>query len=276
MIPIITKRHDSIEVNTPYNTKFIEALKTTVPPGKRVWSKPNWIVSKEFEYTIIGYIIMFYGCEPQIIDRQNGVEERISRTIKLEYLGRCKTKDDKPSAASAWADGSWSVLILESALRGYFEKEQSNDSEQTYYNVLGVSQESTADEIKKAFRRVSRQWHPDVCREQGAQEMFIKINEANNVLSDEIKRKKYNFMLRVMTDITPARSIQRVHNDRTNNLYGYRSPLLCGYLDVEGTKTFGRLVVDKINTWNEITNNQGRAMIVSWQMGDKQFTTLWV
>ena len=153
MIPIIIKRHDSIEVNTPYNTKFIEALKTTVPPGKRVWSKPNWVVSGEFYYTIVGYIIMFYGCEPQIIDRSNNTPERISKNIKLEYLGRCKTKDDKPSAASAWADGSWSVLILESALRGYFEKDQSSDSEQTYYNVLGVGQESTADEIKRSEER---------------------------------------------------------------------------------------------------------------------------
>lgn len=59
-----------------------------------------------------------------------------------------------------------------------------------YYNILGVSKGATADEIKKAFRKLAHQHHPD--KEGGDVEKFKEINEAYQVLSDEQKRKAYD------------------------------------------------------------------------------------
>ena len=61
-----------------------------------------------------------------------------------------------------------------------------------YYEVLGV--DKTADEktIKKAYRKLARQYHPDVCDEEGAEEKFKEVSEAYAVLSDDEKRQRYD------------------------------------------------------------------------------------
>ena len=62
-----------------------------------------------------------------------------------------------------------------------------------YYKVLGVDKSASQDDIKKAFRKLARQYHPDLNpNDPSAKEKFQAINEANEVLSDPEKRKKYD------------------------------------------------------------------------------------
>ncbi|WP_210518259.1 DnaJ C-terminal domain-containing protein [Hymenobacter terricola] len=62
-----------------------------------------------------------------------------------------------------------------------------------YYKVLGVEKTATPEQIKKAYRKLARQHHPDVNpNDKGAEQKFKELNEANEVLSDPEKRKKYD------------------------------------------------------------------------------------
>ena len=61
-----------------------------------------------------------------------------------------------------------------------------------YYEILGVSRNATADELKAAFRKLARQYHPDVNKEAGAEEKFKELNEAYAILSDPEKRAAYD------------------------------------------------------------------------------------
>lgn len=61
-----------------------------------------------------------------------------------------------------------------------------------YYEVLGVAKGAAKDEIKKAYRRMARKYHPDVSQEPDAEAKFKEINEAYEVLSDDQKRSVYD------------------------------------------------------------------------------------
>jgi curved DNA-binding protein len=62
-----------------------------------------------------------------------------------------------------------------------------------YYQILGVSRTASADEIRKAFRKLAREYHPDVAKNKAtAESKFKEINEAYEVLGDPEKRKKYD------------------------------------------------------------------------------------
>lgn len=61
-----------------------------------------------------------------------------------------------------------------------------------YYEVLGVSRTASPDELKKAFRKLAREYHPDVNKSPDAHERFQEINEAYQILSDENQRARYD------------------------------------------------------------------------------------
>ena len=61
-----------------------------------------------------------------------------------------------------------------------------------YYEVLGISKSASEDEIKKAYRKLAKQYHPDVNKAPDAEAKFKEINEAYEVLSDPQKKATYD------------------------------------------------------------------------------------
>jgi DnaJ-class molecular chaperone len=69
---------------------------------------------------------------------------------------------------------------------------------QDYYKTLGVSKNATADEIRKAYKKLSRKYHPDVNKDKSAPEQFKQVQEAFDVLGDSEKRQQYDRFGRVL------------------------------------------------------------------------------
>ncbi len=61
-----------------------------------------------------------------------------------------------------------------------------------YYEVLGVPKNASKDEIKSAFRKLAKKYHPDISKEENAEEKFKEVQEAYSVLSDDNKRQRYD------------------------------------------------------------------------------------
>src|SRR5438067_13073810 len=73
-----------------------------------------------------------------------------------------------------------------------------------YYELLGVKKSASAEEIRKAFRKLARKYHPDVNPgDKSAEERFKAISEANDVLSDPKKRKIYDQLGYYSDNISP-------------------------------------------------------------------------
>ncbi len=66
------------------------------------------------------------------------------------------------------------------------------NTKRDYYEILEISRSASAEEVKKAFRKKARQYHPDVNKDPGAEDMFKELGEAYEVLSDPQKRQVYD------------------------------------------------------------------------------------
>jgi molecular chaperone DnaJ len=101
-----------------------------------------------------------------------------------------------------------------------------------YYATLGVKKTATPDEIRKAFRKAARKYHPDVNpNDKRAEEKFKEISEANDILSDEKKRKVYDQVGFYSDQIDPA---QAEAYARQQSGGGGRSPVDFGGFDFSG------------------------------------------
>src|SRR3989344_649805 len=64
--------------------------------------------------------------------------------------------------------------------------------EKDYYKILGVSKNASKEDIKKAYKKLAKQYHPDLNKDKNAESKFKEINEAAAVLGDDKKKEQYD------------------------------------------------------------------------------------
>lgn len=110
-----------------------------------------------------------------------------------------------------------------------------------YYKVLGVDKSASADDIKKAYRKLARKYHPDVNpNDKEAEKKFKEVNEANEVLSDAEKRKKYDQYGADWKHADQFEEAKRQRQSRGGSQFGGADPFgghgqYYTYTDEEGT-----------------------------------------
>jgi hypothetical protein len=274
----------NLVVQTPYDRGFVAQLKALVPYGDRRWEPDQkvWLVRPDHGPTLQRLCGQFFG---EIIDlpkTDDAKPEQELRIFEVRYIGSTKDRGDAERSAFGLVDGEWSVLFPESVLRSWFEVDPVAPIQgETLYSVLGARKTSTEGELKSAFRRMARQWHPDVCSENNAKEVFQQINKAYQILSNPDKRMRYDAGLALeeawKAQVTAqSDKSQKLMDQFSAVMTGYRSPLRCGWIMVKGIEVLGRFEVQEIMDWQDIVNDQGQVLVASWAFGDKEPTEKWI
>ena len=100
--------------------------------------------------------------------------------------------------------------------------------------------------------------------------MFKRINEAYTILSDPLKRKRYQAGLAFEQGASSQSNYRKQEPDF------YTPPLRCGNLTVTGQVTVGKLHVTEILTWDDVINQQGQVMVSSWDKETQAVRIEWV
>lgn len=253
-----------------YDADLIRNMKGRIPADARRWDpvRKRWLIDARYGDLVAKLCTAYLGVQV-VVPKLTTAATVETRLLQLTYLGRTKDRGNGERSAFGYVDGEWRLIVPEAVLREWFGAgEQRPDEKPTLYAMLGVRPEAAPDEIKSAYRRMARQWHPDVCKESDAAEQFKLIARAYQVLSDPLQRRKYDAGRMLEASLgRQNRDVARVD--------GYRAPLRCGWVLVEGTESLGRFVVSRILEWQDIVDAGGRVMVSSWPAGADKPEIVW-
>jgi len=262
-------------VKFPYDPMAVSMLKSAIPSTGRSWDNNTkaWVIAAQYRRQAENALGMSF---PDIAPVKIAKETRV---LEVHYLGACKERaPGEVSAMGLLKNGAWGAVFSQDTLTAWFEDAPVNSplpGVLTLYSILGAHQGDDDNAIKSAYRRMARQWHPDVCREPNAAEMFLRIREAYDVLSSPKKRGRYDAGLLLEASINQTVEFGSSLRMDTFSAGMYRAPLRCGYILAEGVESLGRFVVSKILGWEDIQDAQGRVMVSSWPRDGKEPVIAW-
>lgn len=265
-------------LQTPFHRELVDAIKA-LPFHQRRWDggRRAWILDPAIAGSAVQLVRQHLGISLEVPIAVASEPEL--RVVKMEYLGRCKERHDGSSSATGWADGSWSLIFPEDVLRTWFlgapDVGRDTSKPPTLYQLLTVKPDAPAEDVKRAYRRLVMQLHPDRNREPDASEQFQAVQRAWEILRDDKTRRKYDAGLALERSLTAPRPKNFLVNRHDDEVFGYRSPLRCGLLLVEGIARVGQLVISKILDWQDIRRDDGRVMVSSWPAGAETFHVEW-
>jgi hypothetical protein len=260
----VTIENGAYRVKFPYSPQAVEALKRYVPASGRSWDNTRkcWLIAASEKKNAETALAMSF---PEIVGKAPVAEMRM---LTVHYVGQCKERAPGDISAMGMDDkGNWTVFFPMATLIAWFDgSTQATTGALSLYSVLGAHPGDNAEALKSAYRRMAKQWHPDVCREPDANTRFLRIREAWDILSNSNMRARYDAGLALEATLEK-------HPQAQPEIY--RAPLRCGYIMAEGTPVLARFVVSKIMAWEDIVNSAGQSLVVSWKMGDKEPTKVW-
>lgn len=267
------------KVVTPYNGGFITALKNTVPAASRVYDRNTrcWDVSAQYSRDVVGLIHTYFG---ETVTISVTSAKPLLGIIEVLYLGKTKDRGNGQKTAFGWSGDGWNVIFPENVLKAWFDPSLA-DTEQkskkpkttTYYETLSIRENATAEDIKKGYRRMVLQWHPDVCKDPDANEVFLGIQKAYEILSNPKTKARYDVGLKMASTVKAEKPEDPL--EKMMEQLPYRAPLKCGNLLCEYIALGMKKSVSKILQWEDIYNEQGKVLVSSWKMGDEEPTLNW-
>lgn len=285
-LPQITIReHDGFYLlNFEYDERIVALFKQHIIPTHRSFRKDlgnGWLIHPDSIDLACQQFEAVYGGRirrPGPIS-QTPREPEI-KLFSMEYIGACHDRGQgRFTACGATAPDSWPVEFPEEVLKKFFSGSVDLNpiDQQTAYGILLLTEACDFQAIKSAYRRMARQWHPDVCKEPDAADRFRAIQEAYETLSDPMARRKYDAGLYFERKAKGEKSPE--HSSRDFNQYGqargYRSPLTSGLVTVKGVQGLARFVVSEILTWVDLQNNKGQIAVSSWSPGAQTYQIVW-
>lgn len=273
--PDIRAAAGGYELVTGYDAGFVAELKVAIPASHRRYDPATrrWIVSAQYGGVAAALIEQHFKSQVSLPPLPD-TEQSISGILKVLYLGACKSRADGESTASGWSENAcWDMVFPENVLRKWFD-EGPEAPTGNYFSILGVKIGATDEEIRNEYRRMAKQWHPDLNHEYNAAAVFMKIQQAYDVLKDGKMRVRYEAGLRLEATLKGAAATEpfSVFGDK----YGYRAPLRSGLILAQYAEVLGRIIVSEIKHWADITNDLGQTLVSSWVKGEDSPRLEWV
>lgn len=282
MIKIIPD-NGCFELITPYDSDFVTDLKALIPYGQRTYNRDRktWSIGGKYGQLIQDLCLKYFGKAPEL-PKLNTSASKLG-LLTIFYLGRTKQRADGSRSAFGWMQrentllgsmGGWDAIFPEKVLKNFFEP--SSEAEKidaptgNHYEVLGIKIGSSTAEIKAAYRRMVKQWHPDVCKDPDAHEIFIRIQNAYETLNDPKLKARYDVGLRFEARQAPQKKM-----DLPDYPSDYRAPLKCGAILCEYSKIGSRYIIERIISWDDIYNPQGQTLVSSWEKDATEPTFVW-
>ena len=265
----ITVENGNLVVKTPFSWDFVNSIKKDVPSHAKKFdgTRKVWVLDPSYSDWLANVIDKVYGkvvTIPKIQAQDSFVENKV---FNILYIGVTKPRSDGSISSYGYnnATKEWDVVFEENILLEWFDLPLTNTRSTTLYAILGIKKTNNKEEIKKAFWRMAKQWHPDHCSEDDAEEQFKKVNNAYQILSNDNLRIRYDAGLALESTLKTQTDSGR-----------FRPPLRCGQITIDAEYKVGRYIVKQIKRWTDITNERGETLVTSWSRYDANFVTRWV
>ena len=273
----IVQTSNELQFYSPYDQLLVADLKSRIPYNERRWDGNSkcWIVTPNNLNTLKTLCSKYLGNEPSIQGGLIGNQPLKPQTklLNVRYIGTPKDRGNGEKSAFGHDGQDWSIVFPELVLKKWFEGNDAtaDTADLTLYGVLNLKRDCAGTDIKTAWRRMAKRYHPDVNKDDDAAQMMQRINEAYEVLNNPMKRKKYD------AGLVLAASLSEKPRDRLSAFSNvWRPPERCGFIMATGINQLGRFVIETIHQWEPIKDGFGRELVTSWPMGSDIYQENWV